>query len=181
MSKQIINIINNLPLKTTAKIVDITSSINILSSSIYEIIPNGEIIVLGKDKDKVDTIININLKNKNKINNNVTHSALNFDYDMGNNLPLQDNAYDLVIMSHTLRNVIYRESLLKECFRILSPGGMILIVELHHDAHGVTTHPDARILFDDILEYLDNSGFIIGDNFDTDQYEYGIIGICPQV
>ena len=67
MSKQIINIINNLPLKTTAKIVDITSSINILSSSIYEIIPNGEIIVLGKDKDKVDTIININLKNKNKI------------------------------------------------------------------------------------------------------------------
>lgn len=175
-----LNFIKKLPIKSNARILDIGSGINARSFDLLDLVPDGEIINLEIDKNKIDSIITKSLKYK-QAGYTTKIQTLSFDVDNGNTLPFKDNTCDTIIISHTLRYLIYRESLLKECIRVLKPSGLIFLVELQSDAHNVATHPDMRIDIDDMFEYLERAGFLIGENFDTPHYEYGIIGICPLV
>ncbi len=174
---KLLSVIKNLPLKTNSRILDINNGINIDYFYLSQIFPNSRLTTISKDKEKTKNIIK-SLEQKNITNAHEKFNIFHFEYDNGGTLPFVDNSHDLIIISGVLRNVIYRESFLKECSRILAKGGFILVTELNEDAHGITTHPDSRILFDDMLEYLDTAGITIVENFDTDSFEYGIIGVC---
>lgn len=178
MNTHIKDILKILPLKNNARILDIGAGLNPKSFEVLEIVPDGQIILLEIDKNKLSSLLH--KINQHKISGVKTQlHSLYFDVDNGNILPIRDSSLDLIIISHTLRHIIYRESLLKECNRLLVPGGLVLVTELHENAHFGDIHPDTRINPDDMLEYLDNAGFLIGDNFDTHHNEYGIIGVCP--
>lgn len=163
-----------MPLRKNGTVLDIGFGLGKTTKEIASVVPNGKVIALEIDKDKVESLQKE--IEKLKIGN---IKPLVFNVDDGKALPLRNSSCDAVLLIHTLRHVIYRESLLKECQRVLSPGGIILLIESRDDAFGLPAHPDARILLDDALEYLDRAGFLLGENFDTNHEEYGIIGVCP--
>lgn len=165
MVQSIFEILYALPLKKDAIVLDIYPGIK--SLPFYKKNLNTKFIVIEKNLDKLNTLHNQKIK------------AIKYDIDGGNKLPLKDNFCDVVIISHALRSVIYRESLLKDCKRVLKPGGLIIIAESKIDSFSSSIHPDSQIIFDDMLEYLDRSGFLLGESFDTKTEEYVIIGICP--
>jgi SAM-dependent methyltransferase len=161
----IFEIFDALPLKKDSIVLDIYSGIR--SLGFYNKNPDIKFITIEKDIDKLKTLHNKKVK------------AIKYDVDGGNLLPFKNNFCDVVVISHALRSVIYRESLLKDCKRVLKPGGLIIITESKIDSFSTSIHPDSKIIFDDMLEYLDRSGFILGESFDTKTEEYVIIGICP--
>ncbi len=175
MELSVLDILKTLPLKQNGVVLDIGAGVGKLSKEISLIVPNGQVIALEINKDKIASLQKDIDNNKSLKNIRI----LNIDVDNGRVLPFKDNSIDAVILAHTLKHIIYRESLLKECSRTLKGGGIILIVESKENAFGVTPHPDARIVLDDILEYLDRAGFLLGKTFDTKHEEYGIIGLCP--
>jgi ubiquinone/menaquinone biosynthesis C-methylase UbiE len=177
---EFIGVIKDLPLRTDARVLDINNSLNSNESLLLDLFPNGHLITINKNRDKIKTIIK-SIEDKKIKNIHDKYSAFHFEYDNGNKLPLKDNSVDLVILSGVLRDVVYRESLLKDIARVLCRGGFIFVTELYENAHGVETHPDSRILLDDMLEYLDTAGFIFHKNFDKNSDVYGIIGICSLV
>ncbi len=166
MVTSISEILDALPLKQNAIVLDVNFGNDRSVKQIAEMLPNGQIIA-----------VDLNGTPDKKLPPNVKY--LNCSVDNGKDLPLKDSFCDAVILAHTLRHVVYRESFLKECFRVLKPGGIILVVESQVDSFGVSVGGDMRIIIDDMLEYLDRSGFLLGENFDTSHHEYGIIGVCP--
>ncbi len=160
-------IIDSLPVKKDAKILDIGAGVGRLAEFLSLKVPNGKVIAVELNQEKVKTLHNKNIK------------ALAVNVDNGKPLPFRESSFDAVVLSHTLRHLIYRESCLKECKRVLKPGGILLVIESRNDSFGVATSSDTKIMFDDMLEYLDHAGFLLGENFDTKQDEYGIIGVCP--
>ncbi len=57
--------------------------------------------------------------------------AGNIEYVQANaeNLPFDDNKYNIVTMAFGLRNVTDKESALKSIFRVLKPGGKLMVLE----------------------------------------------------
>lgn len=173
-----ISVIDSLPLKNNSHILDLGSFNEKRFLNLINKIPFGKITTVDSDDEKINTILNI-ISNLKRNNINTEFTAVKHAIDHGNSIPFRDDFCDVIILSHNLRNVIYRESLLKECLRVLIPGGMILVIESNFDSFNTSVHPDAKIRIDEMLEYLDNSGFTIAENFDTVTDEYGIIGISP--
>jgi ubiquinone/menaquinone biosynthesis C-methylase UbiE len=163
----IFEIFDALPLKQDSVVLDIYSGVGTLAVDLMKKNPQAKILAIEKNIDKLNTLNNKKIK------------AIKYDVDNGKSLPLRDNFCDVIIIAHALRSLIYRESLLKDCKRILKPGGLIIVAESKIDSFSTSIHPDSKIIFDDMLEYLDRSGFLLGESFDTKSEEYVIIGVCP--
>lgn len=106
-------------------------------------------------------------------------TGIHFDMDGRRKLPVIDNSIDCIILDRSLARMVYRESFVKECMRVLCAGGIILLLELHHDAFGMHNNDDKRVALDDALEYFESAGFLIGEKLDVDHNEYGIIAVRP--
>jgi demethylmenaquinone methyltransferase/2-methoxy-6-polyprenyl-1,4-benzoquinol methylase len=50
-------------------------------------------------------------------------------------LPFSDNTYDRAIMAFGLRNVTHKDKVLSEIYRVLKPGGRMIILEFSHPTH----------------------------------------------
>ncbi len=164
MNTSVADVINGLPLKQNSKIL---------------IIGDLPLRYITLFTDKVGNNNVTLLKIKNAESKKHDFKEIFYDIDNGKKLPFRSELFDVLFVFHTLRYVIYRESLLKEFTRILKPGGLNVIIESKINAFSASSHPDAKIIFDDMLEYLDRANFLLGENFDTNQDEYGIISICP--
>jgi ubiquinone/menaquinone biosynthesis C-methylase UbiE len=96
---------------------------------------------------------------------------LNYFFDEKKVLPFRKNTFDVVIIPHYIRDVLYRESLVKSLSDIIKDQGHILIVESSIESTG----DNVAINIDEILEYLDRSSFELLKKIDTNNFEYGII------
>ncbi|EDO08459.1 ubiquinone/menaquinone biosynthesis methyltransferases family protein [Babesia bovis T2Bo] len=47
-------------------------------------------------------------------------------------LPMEDNTYDIITCAFGVRNFSDREQGLKECYRVLKPGGRLMVLEFSH-------------------------------------------------
>lgn len=167
MMLNVSEVINSLPIKQNSKVIVVGGAIRRYFNDITERIGDSNLTVLKIDNKK--DIFNIDHKFK----------EISYDVSNAKNLPFKDKICDVLILAHSLRFVMYRESFLKDCVRVLKNGGLIVVIESAQTAFGVESHPDTKIIFDDMLEYLDRAGFLLGETFDTNLHEYGIIGICP--
>jgi len=158
--------LKNLPFRKNSKVLFIGKPQKELLKDIHTQIPDGEFIFLTNNQ-------NLNL-DKNIL-------LIKTEIDNGKNLPFKNEYVDIIIVWHELRNLVYRESFLKECRRVLKHSGIICVIEIKKDEFGIMTHPDTRIEIDDMLEYLDRAGFVSSENFDTIHDEYGIISGCSRI
>jgi ubiquinone/menaquinone biosynthesis C-methylase UbiE len=104
----------------------------------YEISPNSNILEIGcgdgtfwfKNRDRIPGVWNITLSDfslgmiesaKNKLRDipNITYRQLNIE-----EIPFEDNHFDVVIANHMLYHVPNRQNALKEVRRVLKKGGV---------------------------------------------------------
>lgn len=81
-------------------------------------------------------------------------------------LPFHDNTFDRAIMAFGLRNVTHKEKVLSSLYRVLKPGGRMVILEFSHP-----THPGFSRLYDHYsFKVLPLLGKWIAN--DSDSYRY---------
>ncbi len=167
MTFSVSEVINSLPIKQDSKVIVVGDGLRRYLNDVSDKIGSTNLTLLNIDPNKKS----FNIENKFK--------EVFYSFDNGKKLPFRNKICDVLILAHSLRFIMYRESFLKDCVRIIKNGGLIVVIESAPNAWGVDSHPDTKIIFDDMLEYLDRAGFLLGENFDTNLHEYGIIGVCP--
>lgn len=81
-------------------------------------------------------------------------------------IPLPDNSVDLVSIAFGLRNVTDKQAALNEMYRIIKPGGRVLVLEFSH-----TDIPPLKAAYDVFsFQILPRLGKLIAD--DADSYRY---------
>ena len=89
----------------------------------------------------------------------------NLEYRLGDmeNVPIDDEAVDLALMHQTLHHVLHPERAMKEAFRVLKPGGQIVIFDLNkHDYEAARElYADVWLGFSsvELLQMLRDAGF----------------------
>src|SRR5262249_43370466 len=76
-----------------------------------------------------------------------THGLKNFEYRLGDieDIPIRDRTVDVAFFSQALHHAPHPERAVAEAYRILKPGGRILILDLERH-----THEQARELYADL-------------------------------
>ncbi|WP_185882866.1 bifunctional demethylmenaquinone methyltransferase/2-methoxy-6-polyprenyl-1,4-benzoquinol methylase UbiE [Blattabacterium cuenoti] len=74
---------------------------------------------------------------KNKIENNYLKKKIKFIKGYSQNLPFEDNTFDLATVSFGLRNFQYIHISIKEIFRILKPFGYLEILEFSYPSNSL--------------------------------------------
>lgn len=78
-------------------------------------------------------------------------------------LPLEDSSVDLAVFSQSLHHALHPGQAVAEAYRILAPGGRVVILDLHRH-----THEEARDLYADVwlgfaqtelMSFLETAGF----------------------
>tara|TARA_R110000868_G_scaffold38572_16_gene134819 strand:+ start:5777 stop:6547 length:771 start_codon:yes stop_codon:yes gene_type:complete len=94
-----------------------------------KVLPHGKVILSDINSSM------LSVGRDNMIDNNL----LNVDYTVGNAecLPFADNMFDCVTMAFGLRNVTDKESALKSIYRVLKPGGKLLVLEFSKPIIGI--------------------------------------------
>jgi ArsR family transcriptional regulator len=94
-----------------------------------------------------------------------THGLTNLEFRVGDMeaVPITDGAVDLAFFSQSLHHAIHPEKAVHEAFRIVRPGGRIVILDLlrHQFEEAREMYADVWLGFTEVelLEFLKNSGF----------------------
>lgn len=164
MQKSIFEILTSLPFKENENVLILSKHSFHLNKNFLDKNNNINFFSLNLTPEKSNVIKHKNVKVLNLLSQDQTV------------FPFRDSYFDSILILNTLRDFVYRESIMKECFRSIKGGKTILVTELKNK-NSDDVHLDSRISFDEMLEYLDRSGFILGESFETNDYEYGIIGV----
>jgi demethylmenaquinone methyltransferase/2-methoxy-6-polyprenyl-1,4-benzoquinol methylase len=116
-------LIDTSSLKAKAKILDIAAGTADLTLAFAK---------ANKDYEILQTDINHSMLmegQKKLINSGVIIPAITCDAEA---LPFVDNYFDCVTIAFGLRNMTKKENALREVYRVLSPGGKVLILEFSH-------------------------------------------------
>jgi demethylmenaquinone methyltransferase / 2-methoxy-6-polyprenyl-1,4-benzoquinol methylase len=116
-------LIDTSSLKPKAKILDIAAGTADLTLAFAK---------ANKDYKILQTDINHSMLmegQKKLINNGLIIPAITCDAEA---LPFADNYFDCVTIAFGLRNMTKKENALREVYRVLSPGGKVLILEFSH-------------------------------------------------
>ena len=116
-------VIQTASLRPKAKILDIASGTADLALSFSK---------LDKDFDIFQTDINYSMLTEGQkkiINQGKIMPAITCDAEA---LPFQSNYFDCVTIAFGLRNMTNKDKALQEIYRVLSPGGKVIILEFSH-------------------------------------------------
>lgn len=91
----------------------------------------------------------------------------NFIQAQAQEIPLQSESVDIVSIAYGLRNVCSYQDALKEFYRILKKGGVLLILEFTHNPNPTFFERGAKFYTQKILPFV---GGMISSNFKAYQY-----------
>jgi ArsR family transcriptional regulator len=93
------------------------------------------------------------------------HGVKNVEYRLGDmeKLPIKDRAVDLVFFSQSLHHALHPERAVQQAWRILSPGGRIVILDLlkhrFEEAHEIYADEWLGFSEPELEAMLENAGF----------------------
>ncbi len=94
-----------------------------------------------------------------------TNGVANLEYRLGDleELPIEDASVDLVLLHQSLHHALHPQKALEEAWRILRPGGRVVVMDLiaHNFEEARELYADVWLGFTqvDLLEMLKHSGF----------------------
>mgnify|MGYP003311768885 FL=1 len=103
------------------KILDLAGGTGDIAKRILKSHPNTSIEIIDKNF--------MMLKESSTKDNILKSNKINLICGDGENIPLNDNSIDVITLSFGIRNMTDRIKCLKECFRVLKPGGQFLCME----------------------------------------------------
>jgi ubiquinone/menaquinone biosynthesis C-methylase UbiE len=106
----------------------------------------------------------------------IVHKDL--EEEKGSGLP--ESSLDLVLATDILFQMENKEKLFKEAFRVLSPGGILALIERATDSH-VPMSPDLVVTPEQVTCLAAEAGFVEEKKIDTDTLHYGYLFLKPHV
>lgn len=104
--------------------LDLCSGTGDLGLMIKQLSPNTKVLCV----DNCKNMLSIAQDKINKLNlNNISTEISNVE-----NLQFDNNSYNMVSIGYGLRNLVEKEKCLSEIYRILSPGGVFMCIDLGH-------------------------------------------------
>ena len=110
--------INN---ENDTKILDLAGGTGDIAKRILKSHPNTSIEIIDKNF--------MMLKESSTKDNILKSNKINLICGDGEKIPLNDNSIDVITLSFGIRNMTDRVKCLKECYRVLKPGGQFLCME----------------------------------------------------
>jgi len=104
---------------------------------------------------------------------NIITKRVNLEKEKGSGL--EERSIDWVILKDMLFQNKNKEVILKEAYRVLKPGGKILVVEW--DGKNLSVGPDKeiRIPSEELEKLVENQRFRIEEKVDAGDFHYGLI------
>ena len=103
------------------KILDLAGGTGDIAKRILKNHPNTSIEIIDKNF--------MMLKESSSKDKILKSNKINLICGDGENIPLNDNSIDVITLSFGIRNMTDRIKCLKECYRVLKPGGQFLCME----------------------------------------------------
>ena len=103
------------------KILDLAGGTGDIAKRILKNHPNTSIEIIDKNF--------MMLKESSTKDKILKSNKINLICGDGENIPLNDNSIDVITLSFGIRNMTDRIKCLKECYRVLKPGGQFLCME----------------------------------------------------
>jgi SAM-dependent methyltransferase len=133
---EILQLINFGEIKTRTKILDLGCGTGNLSARLLEYVP---VDVIGMDKS-LEMLIKAKKKLLQVLCGDADHSIL----------PFKDHSFDLVIGAFVIHHIKNRMDLIRDCYRILNDGALIIITSSHRQIENL--HPVLNDYFPSLIE-----------------------------
>lgn len=142
------------------KILDVAGGTGDLTAKFSRLTGETGEVVLADINDSMLKVGREKLRNKGLVNN------INYVQANAEALPFPDNYFDLITIGFGLRNVTHKEKALASMYRVLKPGGRLLVLEFSKPTNAVMS----KIYDIYSFKVLPAMGKIIAK--DSDSYQY---------
>jgi demethylmenaquinone methyltransferase/2-methoxy-6-polyprenyl-1,4-benzoquinol methylase len=113
------------------KVLDLAGGTGDLSGKFSELVgPTGQVI-LADINDSMLRVGQEKLRNKGIVGN------INYVQANAEALPFADNTFDIITIAFGLRNVTDKDKALRSMYRVLKPGGRLLVLEFSKPEHEI--------------------------------------------
>lgn len=113
------------------KVLDLAGGTGDLSGKFAELVgPTGQVI-LADINDSMLRVGQEKLRNKGIVGN------INYVQANAEALPFADNTFDIITIAFGLRNVTDKDKALRSMYRVLKPGGRLLVLEFSKPEHEI--------------------------------------------
>lgn len=142
------------------KVLDLAGGTGDLTAKFSRIVGESGQVVLADINDSMLKVGRDKLRNKG-LGNNIAYVQANAEH-----LPFPDNYFDVITIAFGLRNVTNKDQALASMFRVLKPGGRLLVLEFSKPQHEVMSK-----LYDFYsFNILPRMGSLVAN--DSDSYQY---------
>lgn len=86
-----------------------------------------------------------------------------------------DNIIDVGILANTLFQSLKREEMMKECVRMMRPGGTMLLVDWKPGETAIGPPVDHRATPDEMKEIATRLGLEVTEEFEAGEYHWGLL------
>lgn len=88
---------------------------------------------------------------------------------------LEDASIDRVILSNILFQITHKETVVHEAYRILKPGGKVLVIDWRGSFGGMGPPPEHIISPEEVHRLMERAGFTLDTPISPGQYHFGFV------